>query len=282
MLEKNDSNISARHVRKIGSGRPKQIKDMEVIAEINRILKIEEVQKQNFYMCYSLLSLRELTSKINDAGLVISHVSVRTLLKAQGFFIYGLSESIKGNPNALEFYIKYIHLDISCFHKSRSPVVFIDIKRMIYKKSNDINNVDTALEDALLEWWHELGSKKYPKSSEILIFAKGGSLKANKQAFQKFANESKLKTTFWHIPAKIIKWFNIESENFNENICIKQKHKKICYNASIYLIPHSKGIPTSFPIMLASMDDPDMAKKIAYISPPEWYYTLEPSKENKT
>jgi hypothetical protein len=71
-----------------------------------------------------------LKSKINDAGISISHVNLRTLLKDQGFFIYGLSESLNGNQFALEIYIKHIQLNISSFHKYFNPVVFIDIKKV--------------------------------------------------------------------------------------------------------------------------------------------------------
>lgn len=278
MFEKSDSNTPLHHVRKVGSGRPKQIKGTEVIAEINRTLKIEEVRKQNFSMCYSLLSLRELTSKIYSAGISISHVTVRTMLKAQGFFIYGLSESFKGNPSALELYINHIHLNISHFHRNNNPVVFIDIKKTVDKNPNEISNDSVNLQDLLVEWWNKLGSQKYPKSSEILIFTKGGSLKENKLAFQNFVNEAKVKITFWHIPGRIIKWFNINSENFSKTICVKRKHRNFFCNASIHLILKPLARPNhDLATILSLLVNIPGTRKIEFISPAEWNYSLKPA-----
>lgn len=279
MLEKNDSNTLAGNARKLCSGDSK----LKAIAEINQILKTEKKRKKNLHLSYSLLSLRELTGKLNDAGISISHVSLWALLKARSFFIYGQSESFKSHSLAIEKYMKHIELNISSFHKSCNPVVFVDIKKVMGKKSHDIIKDSTCLKDILIEWWNGSGSKKYLGCSRLLIFAKDVPLKANKQIFQKFANETGLGITFYHIPIRIIKWFNIEPENFCKTICIKLNGKKNYYNASIHLIIQPEENPRhDFKTIHSAMVDKSGYTKIDYFSPPEWYYTLKPmSKGNK-
>lgn len=278
MPENKDSNTSGNNIQKAWSGDSRQ----NAIEKINQILEIDKNRKQNLHICYSLLSLRKLTRKLNDAGISISHVSLRTLLKEQGFFIYRQSESLKNDSSALKIYIKHIQFKISSFHKSCNPVVFVDIRKIKCKKMHSQIKNSAQLTDILIDWWKKFGSNNFPRSSKVLIFTKGSSLKTNKRILQEFANKTGLGITFYYIPTRIIKWLNIKSENYCKTIYIKRNDKRIYCNVSIYCIDRPKGNPQhDFEAMRSLMVD-TLGKRVTdYFSPPDWYYTLKPASKEK-
>jgi hypothetical protein len=72
---------------------------------------------------------------------------------------------------------------------------------------------------SIRQWWRQMGSKTYPKATELLITAdSGGSngsrLRLWKQALQNLADETGLRISVCHLPPGTSKWNKIEHRMF--------------------------------------------------------------------
>ena len=73
--------------------------------------------------------------------------------------------------------------------------------------------------EAIRRWWRKMGSKRYPKASELLITADGGGSNGSrcrlwKVALQKLADRTGLSLSVSHLPPGTSKWNKIEHRLF--------------------------------------------------------------------
>jgi hypothetical protein len=146
--------------------------------------------------------------------------------------------------------------------------------------------------ESLRRWWQSVGSKLYPKSRELLIFADGGGSNGTrnrlwKQQLQHLANETGLAITVCHLPPATSKWNTIEHRLFSY-ISINWRGKPLySLETIIELISHTttqEGLTVtalkdtqSYPTGINVSDEEMAALPIVRASfHREWNYTIQP------
>jgi transposase len=156
-------------------------------------------------------------------------------------------------------------------------------------------NADTAefAVESIRQWWLKMGSKRYPDSQKLLIFADAGGSNSYrsrlwKKEIQKLANRENLEITVCHFPPGTSKWNKIEHRLFSF-ISINWRGKPLLsYQVIINLIASTKtkaGLTVQ-----ARMDKKTYTKGlkvsdeelkninlIKHIFHGEWNYTIKPN-----
>ncbi len=106
------------------------------------------------------------------------------------------------------------------------------------------------------------------------------SSKISKNIFQKFADWSNSKLTMCYIPAGILKLIAVQELSY-ETV---REQESFQYIANIDVLDFIKPVSYEFAKM---SDEPAFEAllkpiKIEYTPPIEWYYTLDPSRKDKT
>jgi hypothetical protein len=157
-------------------------------------------------------------------------------------------------------------------------------------------NHDTArfASNSVLRWWREMGTRRFPRASELLITADGGGSNSSrcrlwKVALQELADEIDLKLKVCHFPPGTSKWNKIEHRLF----CFITKNWRgrplTSYEVIVNLISNTtteKGL-----IVKAALDetvyetgikvsDEELAKVLLTRASfhGEWNYTIRPRK----
>jgi len=99
--------------------------------------------------------------------------------------------------------------------------------------------------ESIRQWWKKMGSKRYPKSKKLLIFADAGGSNGYrsrlwKKEVQKLSNKENLEITVCHFPPGTSKWNKIEHRLFSF-ISINWRGKPLLsYEVIINLIASTK------------------------------------------
>jgi len=98
--------------------------------------------------------------------------------------------------------------------------------------------------EALRRWWKKMGSKRYPKATELLITADGGGSNASrsrlwKVALQKLADQLGLTLTVCHFPPGTSKWNKIEHRMFSQITMNWRGTPLVSHEVLIQLIAHT-------------------------------------------
>lgn len=147
--------------------------------------------------------------------------------------------------------------------------------------------------DAIVRWWHSIGSRRYPNAPELLILADGGGSNGyrprlwKQQLQEKLADAFGLAVTVCHYPLGASKWNPIEHRLFSEITktwagtplasfdlmlhCIRDTHTQTGLHVEAELIPslYQKGIKVS-------NDQMNQLLLEKHATCPKWNYTIRP------
>ncbi len=98
--------------------------------------------------------------------------------------------------------------------------------------------------EALRRWWKKLGSKRYPKATDLLITADSGGSNGSrsrlwKVALQKLADQIGLTLTVCHFPPGTSKWNRIEHRMFSQITLNWRGKPRVSHEVMIQLIAHT-------------------------------------------
>jgi len=147
--------------------------------------------------------------------------------------------------------------------------------------------------EAICQWWHREGSRRYPKTPELLILAdSGGSNGARCRAWklalqEKLVDRYQIGVTVCHYPTGASKWNPIEHRLFSEISKHWSGQPLTDYQAIVRLIGstrtqtglvvkctlNTKTYPTNVQITKNQVEQLDLLKHPVL---PEWNYTLLP------
>lgn len=146
--------------------------------------------------------------------------------------------------------------------------------------------------ESIKQWWKQLGCKRYPKSTELLVCADSGGSNGSRNRgwkffLQKFADKTGLKITVCHYPPGTSKWNKIEHRLFSFISMNWKGRPLISYEVIISLIRSTK---TSKGLMVYARLDKNKYEKGRTFSEkemdalnikhksqfPQWNYVLTP------
>jgi Rhodopirellula transposase DDE domain len=148
--------------------------------------------------------------------------------------------------------------------------------------------------NTILRWWREMGQKRFPRASELLIMADGGgsnSVRCRlwKLALQRVADKTGLKLTVCHFPPGTSKWNKIEHRLFAFITQNWRGKPLVTLQAIVELIGHTKtstGLTVraaiddaTYPSGIKVSDDKlSQIKLRRHKFHGEWNYSISPSK----
>jgi hypothetical protein len=146
---------------------------------------------------------------------------------------------------------------------------------------------------SILQWWRQMGMRKYPQASELLITADGGGsndsrVRLWKVALQRLADETGMRIYVCHLPPGTSKWNKIEHRMFCHITKNWRGHPLESYEVIVNLIGHTtteKGLKiqavldtNNYPKGI-KVRDTELAKvqleRAAFHG--DWNYTISPN-----
>ena len=220
------------------------------------------------WTCQSTSNLAQELQRRNHP---VSDRTVAALLRAAGYSLLDRRRCNEGSSH-LDRNAQFARINerAATFHAQGEPVVWLDTNKQ--KADEDQSTANFAV-TSLGRWWQEMGRRRFPQASKLLITADvGGSNSGRNQrwkaALQDLANALRLPLEICHFPPGASKWHKIEHRLSNFMTQDWRGRPLVSCQVTVNLIA-----PTAASNGLRQADENATPSSFRA----EWNYTIRPS-----